>query len=721
MSRIKSIVIVELCAILIYIIITLFSITIQPINLIFGIFCIMVIPGYNLVRIFKPQSTFILKIVYTTILSIAVVNIFMFFSYFFLYDFTLKTEDKRFFFDPILLITSLQILNLTLIVLNELILSKKSNSINTNTKNIRNRNPVLNFIVIFKKINLKSLISYIVFLLSVIFLCLSTYYSSVSDNSFSATYVDYRANFTFFLRVPYLFYIFLIILIVSLGYIIFSTKNKYLKLLSISIFLYTLWILPFLQIKNIYNHDTKLLFDLYRSYLDFGINPSSKYSLTQILFKDLFVHRYSTSIFTTILLVNSTKINEISTIMFLYPLFYVSIPFFFYTIFHKYSKKKVENPDNSYIFILTIFAILVPQFIKFGHSATTGVIGTFIFFILVLEFYSFVNEREFNRKQIIFIGILFFFIAITHTEECIYFLIFAFIYSLFQIFIKYLNTDRNDLSERKKLRKLTLNWAILLLLLSLIFYFTQEFFGWIPSYIYMIFPKGSSIRSFIFDIYFKSKFLFLVSLQNTFTMSYVFILLISLGILLFYYLFFMFLIGFKKLITKINEYGRKMCKLFNRLIIKVNSKKYFLFVLTIIIYSSFIIIDWLFYPFLRENGFLFIIEFVLNSFIFVINIFLFIVGIKYYRIRNNTQNFYLIAIFSCSLVFSIFFLIGNYFLGIYVFVYRFFSIFVFFNLIIIEGTFFRDSMTKNKIFKMTLVIILLFFGVFYSLRTLAYG
>ncbi|KKK47786.1 hypothetical protein LCGC14_3151670 [marine sediment metagenome] len=265
MSRIKSIVIVELCAILIYIIITLFSITIQPINLIFGIFCIMVIPGYNLVRIFKPQSTFILKIGYTTILSLAVVNIFMFFFYFFLYDLTFKTEDIRFFFDPILLITSLQILNLTLIVLNELILSKKSNSINTNTKNIRNRNPVLNFIVIFKKINLKSLISYIVFLLSVIFLCLSTYYSSVSDNSFSATYVDYRANFTFFLRVPYLFYIFLIILIVSLGYIIFSTKNKYLKLLSISIFLYTLWILPFLQIKNIYNHDTKLLFDLYRS------------------------------------------------------------------------------------------------------------------------------------------------------------------------------------------------------------------------------------------------------------------------------------------------------------------------------------------------------------------------------------------------------------------------------------------------------------------------
>jgi len=114
MRRIRLLTILEVSAVLIYLIITLFSITIQPVNLILGIFCTLIIPGYNLLDIIKPQYKVIQKLGYMTILSLAIVNIFMFFSYLFLYDLTVLTEDTGLIFDPVLLIALLQILNLTL-------------------------------------------------------------------------------------------------------------------------------------------------------------------------------------------------------------------------------------------------------------------------------------------------------------------------------------------------------------------------------------------------------------------------------------------------------------------------------------------------------------------------------------------------------------------------------------------------------------------------------
>ena len=320
---------------------------------------------------------------------------------------------------------------------------------------------------------------------------------------------------------------------------------------------------------------------------------------------------------------------------FIYPLCYVSIPFFFYSIFQRYSTKKVDNSKNLKFYILTILAILTPQFIKFAHSATTGVLGTYIFFILVLEFYSFTNEREFNKKQVFFIAILFFFLALTHTEECIYFIIFAFIYSTFQILVKYNNINKNLKSEYKKLRKFTLIWASFLVLLLLIFYFIQEFFGWIPYYIDMIIPEDNFAYNFIFNLYSGSKFKFLVNLQNAFSLNYIVILLISFGIPLFYYIFYLFLFSFKKLIERINDFGKKMCKIFHRIIIKVISKKFFSFLLLIIIYSSLFVVDWVFFPFLKEEGILNLIELILSVVIFIINIFFFIFGIKNYRLKDN--------------------------------------------------------------------------------------
>ena len=725
MRRIKSMIIIQLCIVLIYLIITIFSITIQPINLILGIFCTLVVPGYNLLKIIKPQFTILQKIGYFTILSLAIINIFMFFSYIFLYDLTVLTGDFGFYFDPIILITSIQILNLTLIFINELISSKKhkkKNSVNRHAHKGQISFPNININGIVNKTNLKSLISFILFFFSLIFLCVSTMYSEVPNNHFMVNYLNYRSNFTFFLRVPLIFYFFLIISILSLTYIIFSVKNNYIILTSISIFLYCLWILPYLQIKNFFSTDPKLLFDLYQSYLNFGIKPiKNNYGLTQNLNNLMIPHRYSTSIFTTILLVNATQTDVMFVLWFIYPLNYVLIPFLFYSIFQKYSNKELNNSKNPKIFILTILAILTPQFIKFAHSATTGVLGTYIFIILTMELYSFTKERKFNKTIFFLILILFFFLSITHTEESIYFLIFIFIYCIFHLITNYDHINKNVLSEHKKLRRFLLIWAILLLFLLLIFYFTQEFFGWIPSYINMIFPRGSNINDFIIKIYSNSKFTFIINLQNSFTFSYIAILLIILGVLLFYFVLYLLLFKSNKLITRINKFGRRIGKIIHRIIIKIISKKNSLFLLPIIIYGSLFIIDWIFFPFLKEEGILILFELILSLVLYVINIFLFIIGIKYYSLKDIKQNYFLIAIFSCSLIFSIFIIIGNLHLAIYVLVFRLFSLFVFFNLMIIEGTYFNVLMKKNKIFNIILVVLLLFIGVFYSLRTLSFG
>ena len=383
MRRIRTTLIIELFVVLTYLIITLFSITVQPINLILGILCILVIPGFNLLKIFKPQSTLIQKLGYITILSLAIGNIFMFFSYLFLFDLTVLTEGTGFIFDPIMLNASIQILNLTLIAINEIIFLKKQknkNSIEINTHKV----PLINFYKIFKKCNMRSLACYLVFFLSLIFLCLSTYYSPVSDNSFNQVYIDYRANFLFFSRVPAIFYVFLLILIISLVCLIFFTKNRYLILLSISLFLYTLWILPYLQIGNFFTHDSYFLLDSYQNYLKFGMVPSNNYGLTQVIPDITVAYRYSTSIFTTILLVNATQVDVVFVLWALYPLCFISVPFFFYYIFQKYSNKDANNSKNIGILVLTIIAIVAPQFIKYGHSATTGLLGTYIFFILVV-------------------------------------------------------------------------------------------------------------------------------------------------------------------------------------------------------------------------------------------------------------------------------------------------------------------------------------------------
>ena len=83
-----------------------------------------------------------------------------------------------------------------------------------------------------------------------------------------------------------------------------------------------------------------------------------------------------------------------------------------------------------------LFIIFTPQFIKYGHGTGTGVIGVLVYFILVLELFNLIQNGNFNFKNTLLIIILYFFLCLTHTEECIYSIIIVFMYSIFYFFLK---------------------------------------------------------------------------------------------------------------------------------------------------------------------------------------------------------------------------------------------------------------------------------------------
>ena len=105
----------------------------------------------------------------------------------------------------------------------------------------------------------------------------------------------------------------------------------------------------------------------------------------------------------------------------------------------------------------------------------------------------------------------------------------------------------------------------------------------------------------------------------------------------------------------------------------------------------------------------------------VFQLFFFIKGILYYRIENHKQNFFLLTLIASSIVIITFIISGKLWLAIYVLHTKFLVILVFCNAIIIQETYFKDYIKKRKPYLIILMILILSLGVFYSLRTLAYG
>ena len=427
----KSLIILEFFIIFIYLFTNLFSIIIFPINIILGFLCILFLPGFNLLNLIRPNSNLIEKLGFSTFYSLALDTIIMFIIYVGFYNYVQKSGRYAFIFWHELLIIIIQILNIVLILLN-IYISKNRVDGNKNTQIIN---------VLKENINLKDLLILIGFIVSLILLCLSVFLSKVEIDDLDKARQDYLYLFTFFTRVPVFFYIFLPITIIILVYILFFIKNKYLMLSCVSIFLYCLWILPYLQLKGYISHDMNMLKTIYENYLIFGIHARSNCSFVVYIQSFLSI-RYSTSIFTSILITFGFNVDIDTALMFLYPLIFIFTPYIFYSIFQKFSKNK--NGKELYLRILMILVIISTSFINSARTATTGIIGTIIFIILILEFFKFVESKEKKLREVSLIVFLYFFLTLTHIEECVYFLMLIPSFTICYLFLKLRESPKDE-------------------------------------------------------------------------------------------------------------------------------------------------------------------------------------------------------------------------------------------------------------------------------------
>ncbi|KKL87566.1 hypothetical protein LCGC14_1933440 [marine sediment metagenome] len=117
---------IELVTLLIYFLMILFSVILQPLNMILGFFFVFILPGYNLVSILKPRYKFVEKLGYVVVLSLALESIIMLLSYIFLYNSLSYPESntRGIIFNPILLISAILSINLILIFIKSIKNSK---------------------------------------------------------------------------------------------------------------------------------------------------------------------------------------------------------------------------------------------------------------------------------------------------------------------------------------------------------------------------------------------------------------------------------------------------------------------------------------------------------------------------------------------------------------------------------------------------------------------
>ncbi len=730
--------VIELILIVIYSFMTLFSIVLQPINIILGFFIVFILPGYNLLNLIKPKFRFIEKLGYSIIISLAVENISMFFSYIILYNYGTYPDatSRGFIFNSTLLIASIIFINFILIIINEF----KNFKIKIKSNKNQKRDYSINLDRIKYNLDLKKSLVIVTFALSLILLCISTLNSEVpNNNDYLTNRYDYRSNFTFFYRVPLIFYAFLIISILCFTYIVFFIKNDYIILIAISMFIYCLWILPYLQIGNYFGHDTHLLSMDYEIYLDHGIMTYSGFNFVIFNFDSL---RYSTGLFTTILLISATNVSLDFALWYLYPMLYIFIPCLFYSVFKKFLNKS-KNGDYTLI-IMVIFVIFTPQFIKFGHATGTGVLGTLIYFILVIEFYNLMQKNEFNIYNSFLIILLYFFLTLTHTEECIYFLVLMILYYIYYLFLKLKKIEKNSIFSpdflkspskvesfylhqivlqelaQKKIKNIHKKFSALLCILILIFYIANEFIGWFRIYFLMLFGNFPFLAIF-YDIFIQTKIIIPFFLRGEISFSIFILASIFFGVFLLNYI--IYLIFFKKFnfILKIYNTGINFARKIYYYITKLISKKIFQVFFFIMFFSLIIFIDFFVLVPLEETILLTIIALILSYSVMVIYIFFFFKGFKYFRLNNNRQNFFLISLFSSLTMVFMLVITGSLWLAIYVIHGKYLSHFVFFSLIIIQNTYIQKLREKKNNFLICMVILVIILGIFYGLRTLAFG
>ncbi|MEE9379449.1 MAG: hypothetical protein V3V33_15595 [Candidatus Lokiarchaeia archaeon] len=695
-EKYNRILVLELILVVTYTVMILFySDYFFPTFFILSLVCILFIPGYNLLNLIKPNLDKFLKIGYSTVISLALENILFFLIYFFFYDSFFFSTGLNYFYNNSFIIIVIQLISIALILLNFVINKKRikrNNKVNNNISRYISNSDLIDILIF---------ITYIFFL---IVLVISASYGGLPSREFIDLYHEHRTLLAFFYHLPLFFYVFLLIVIFLLISLILFTKNKFLIIISICLFFYVLWILPYINLSNYFSADSyNLSLTLYKIK-----NNENSFILTPF--------KYTTSIFSSIILINATKLGIDFTLWFIYPLILFPLPFLFYGIF------KTFSTTNKNLTIITFFAMLTPLFLKFAHSASTGPIGTYIFFILIFEFYGFINLENGKSKRggyIVFIIFLYFFLTITHFEECIYFLIIVILYSNYHLFVNYKGFE--SISLRRKSQKKEIKTCILLFyLLAIILYISQEIITYWSFYIRGFLGNNIISRTLIY-IYEN------IGLVELFFFSEVkiniaFILIITLIVMIFYLIISLIYLHFFKFLRRF----QKVTVNFLSKNLKGVKKTFFLkkispYLAVVIVYISLLFLNEFYIQFLDFHNLFVFIEIFLSFGIILFNIFLFISGIKYYKIENKKQNYFLLAMLSTSIIFLAFFITGNVLLFSSTFQNKFLTYFTFFNLIIIQNTYFPTLINKRKVILFLVILILAWLGIFYSFKKLSWG
>lgn len=716
MKHIRFLLIIEQFINISFFFLTFFSIKIQPLNLILGFVCILILPGYNILNLIKPRWDFLAKVGCSSIISLAVANIIMFLNYLILYDVITSRSEPSFFFNMNLVILAIISITSVLRLISEIKKRKEPLNIEIEAQKQISRK-------YGKEYKLKSKhFVILVYIVSLILMCVSSFFSNVPNNEYSTNIVEYSYSYTFFTRVPFTFYIFLISSIISLIYLIFNQKNTIVTLISISFFLYCLWIIPYLQIKNYFNFDSYTLSLICKLYPTYGITANWDKGFL-VFSEQLFPHRYSTSIFTTLIISYSTSMDVDFTLWFLYPLVFFFTPFFFWSVFWKFLGIKELNSNKKHLCLslLVILTLLSPQFVKFPHSATTGVIGVVVFLLIVLELFEIVIIRKIHKINFLYVVMLYFFLSLTHTEECLYFLILIVLVNFYIIFTENKNSKILDNIQKKQKLDWILIFGLLLLVLILIFYLTQEFFGWINYYFDMLFGSLPILMIYALNFYESFKIPFLFSLRGNFTVSVNVIAFIAVAIGI--YLLFCYMLTFKSqnLSLRLINLVKKPLKSIYQFVSEIFSKKIFTVVYYLSFFTLILVLNLVVLSSWDEFIFLEIIALFTSYLVFSFQILLFFKGIKFFKINNFRQNYFLIAIFSSSAISILLLLTGDIWLSLYIFHTLFLTNFIFFNLIIIQNNYFIVFLKKYKGYLVQIVFVLILLGFFYSLRALRYG
>ena len=454
-----------------------------------------------------------------------------------------------------------------------------------------------------------------------------------------------------------------------------------------------------------------------KDYQYFGIKPYEEFSFSLFYsFIDKYKsQRYVTSLFTSFLLIFATGMSVDFLLWYVFPLSYIFISFFIYGTFQNFKGKKDSNNLN--LIILTVLAVLTPQFVKLAHSASTGVIGTFIFFILTVEVYDCFTKRNFdlNTKDFFIIIFLFLFLSVTHTEECIYFIVSISLFGIYSLF-SHLKNEKGDFDNQIRFKKTIRKFGILICILLLIFYITQEFFGWIFSYMNFLFP-GSILN----DIYENTKVVAIPSLNGTFTINYFVLILIVSGTITIFYLIYFIFTHYFDLILNIYKYFINIFKKLFRITKRLISRKIFPFLMFSFIYLIIFLLNLIYFQNQVQNISFLILDIILSFTLLMFHIFVFFKGVLYYKIGGNKQNYFIFFLIPPTLLILLLFLVGNFEESFYILNARFVSFFVFFNLIIIQNSYFKDLELKNRKFLSLFIVLSFLLATYYSLRLLRFG